>query len=113
MDLRRMGHEIQRLRKAQNMTQEELAQKSGLSPKYISALENGRKSPKLETFLQVVNTLQCDANTLLVGDLEASVRQESESVSDKLLRLPLAKQKSLMRQFNVLIEDALANNIPE
>lgn len=54
MDAKKIGAQIQQARKAAGMTQDALAQSVGLSTKYVSNLECGNKTAKLETFMPVL-----------------------------------------------------------
>ena len=64
-----------------------------LSTKYISNVECGFKTPKLNTFVSIANALQCDANLLLADVLDVTTGQESGLVSKKLLALPPEEQR--------------------
>ena len=70
MDAQKVGRRIQEARKARGLTQAELAQMVDLSTKYISNVECGFKTPKLNTFVAIANALQCDANQLLADVLD-------------------------------------------
>ena len=47
MDTGKVGKRIQEMRQLKGMTQLELAQKLGMTPKYISNIECGGKNPTL------------------------------------------------------------------
>jgi transcriptional regulator with XRE-family HTH domain len=50
MDMRKLvGSNTSRIRKEKGLTQEQLAERSGLSQQYISGLENGRRNPTILT----------------------------------------------------------------
>ncbi len=51
-----------------NYTQEQLAELSGLTPKYISDLERGKFSPSLEKIEAISKALGIDAYKLLMTD---------------------------------------------
>jgi transcriptional regulator with XRE-family HTH domain len=58
MDMRKLvGENTARIRKEKGLTQEALAEKSGLSQQYISGLENGRRNPTIVTLYEVANAL--------------------------------------------------------
>lgn len=53
-----MGYRIKDVREAQKMTQEELAEKSGVSRGTISALENGsERATSTQTLLRIAKAL--------------------------------------------------------
>lgn len=50
MDMRKLvGSNTSRIRKEKGLTQEQLAERSGLSQQYISGLENGQRNPTILT----------------------------------------------------------------
>jgi predicted transcriptional regulator len=49
--------ELKRMRKRLGITQEELAQKAGVSQAYIAKLERGQADPKLSTFSKIIHCL--------------------------------------------------------
>ena len=105
MDAQKVGRRIQEARKARGITQSELAQMVDLSTKYVSNIECGFKTPKLNTFIAIANALQCDANTLLSDVLDITTGQESGLVSKKLLNLPAEEQRRLLRVLDVMIDE--------
>ena len=105
MDAQKVGRRIQEARKTCGLTQSELSQLVNLSPKYISNIECGFKMPKLNTFVEIANALQCDANALLSDVLDITTGQESGLVSKKLLALPIEEQRRILRVLEVMIDE--------
>ena len=63
----RFGKNVVRLRQAKTLTQEMLAEKSGLSARYIQSIEAGEYFPTLPTLIKIRKTLGCDWNELFSG----------------------------------------------
>ena len=105
MDAQKVGRWIQEIRKSRGLTQLELSQMLDLSTKYISNIECGFKTPKLNTFVAIANALQCDAHLLLVDVLDVTTGQESGLVSKKLLALPPEDQRRILRVVEVMIDE--------
>ena len=58
MDMRKLvGENTARIRKERGLTQEALAEKSGLSQQYISGLENGLRNPTIVTLFELASAL--------------------------------------------------------
>lgn len=58
MDMRKLvGRNAARIRKEHGLTQEELAERSGLSQQYLSGLEQGRRNPTIVTLFEIANAL--------------------------------------------------------
>lgn len=59
MDMRKLvGDNCARIRKERGWTQEELAERSGLSQQYLSDLERGRRNPTIVTIYEIAEALQ-------------------------------------------------------
>lgn len=58
MDMRKLvGRNVQAVRHARSMTQEQLAEKSGFSQQYISELERGRRNPAIISLYELAQAL--------------------------------------------------------
>lgn len=106
VDIQKVGRRIQEVRRSRGYTQAEFAQKVDLSTKYISNVECGFKTPKLNTFVAIANALRCDANLLLSDVLDVTTQQESGLISRKLQALPPEEQRRILRVMEVMIEEA-------
>lgn len=106
MDAQKVGKRIQEVRKSRGLTQAELAQMLDLSTKYISNVECGFKTPKLNTFVSIANALQCDADMLLSDVLDVTTGQESGNISKALLALPIEEQRRILHILEVMIEES-------
>ena len=106
MDARLVGKRIQAVRSERGLTQEQLSQLVDLSPNYLSNIETGLKTPKLDTFVEIINALQCDANTLLADVVDSTTVQESGQVSKALAELPTKDQRRILKVLKVLIDEA-------
>jgi transcriptional regulator with XRE-family HTH domain len=58
MDMRKLvGANTARIRREKGLTQEALAERSGLSQQYISGLENGLRNPTIVTLYELATAL--------------------------------------------------------
>ena len=55
-----LGRKIRQYRKEAGLTQEVLAEKLGLSSKYIQFIENGRRRPSLRVVYRITKILNID-----------------------------------------------------
>lgn len=60
-----IGDQIRTLRTANNMTQKELAQKVGLTPKMISFYENAERTPPIDIVTKLVSIFNTTSDYLL------------------------------------------------
>lgn len=58
MDTKEMiGSRIREIRTKKGMTQEALAEKMGINPKFISSIERGKENPTLNTIINLADSL--------------------------------------------------------
>ena len=67
MDMNAVSRRISETRKAQNITQEDLAAKAELSPTHIGVIERAAKVPSLSTFVAIANALGIGAALDVIG----------------------------------------------
>lgn len=60
-----VGRNLKRLRKARKLTQVQLAERSGVENRHISAIERNKSKLSLATFMNLVKGLDADARDLL------------------------------------------------
>lgn len=68
-ELRRLASNLKRLREAQDLTQQELADKIGIDQKQISRIERKQTSPSLATVSRVARALGVDVTDLLAPEV--------------------------------------------
>jgi len=56
---------IKQMRKAANLTQQQLADKSGISRVTLTRIETGASNPSLESLRAIAHALGCTIDTLL------------------------------------------------
>ncbi len=87
MDIKQLiGARLKAIRTSKDMTQEELAEKVDINPKYLSSIERGKENPTLNTFIRLSNELSVDLGTIFYL-LEA----EDPNKSRKLIREKIKK----------------------
>ena len=66
MDMRKLvGRNAARIRKEKGLTQEQLAERSGLSQQYLSGLERGRRNPTIVTLYEIAIALEVAPTDLI------------------------------------------------
>jgi len=69
-DLRKIGLALKHRRHQLELSQDQLATKSGVERTYISGVENGRRNVSLDVFLRLARALDITPWTLLKSALE-------------------------------------------
>jgi transcriptional regulator with XRE-family HTH domain len=72
------GRRVRSIREAAKRTQQEVAERGGLDPKYMSVIENGSVSPTLDTIRSIARGLNVP--------IEDLVLVEGEDADGKVLR---------------------------
>jgi len=62
-----LGQNVRRRRETRDLTQEKLAEKSGLDPTYISDIDRGRRNPGIKNVARLAKALGLTTAELLVG----------------------------------------------
>jgi len=63
--LKNMGRRVGELRRLRQLTQEELAERLGLSPRYVQQIESGDANPSIRALCEVAGHLHVDFQDLL------------------------------------------------
>ena len=82
--LKEMGQRIMVRRKALRMTQEEMAEKLGVSTQMISNLELGKKAIRPDNLVRVCEVLELSADFVLTG---TNTKTAVDAVAEKLVQL--------------------------
>jgi transcriptional regulator with XRE-family HTH domain len=96
VDYKALGERIAKRRKVLNMTQDDLAEATGLSNNHISNIENNHSIPSIDTLMKVCDAIETTPNYLLLGiathtdnedDLQYQISQRIKLCDPKKLRL--------------------------
>ena len=80
MNIDSIGKNIREARLALNLRQEDLAERTDLSAKYIGMIERGEKVPALQTLIKIANCLGVSSDLLLS---EVLVADKIDTLSDE------------------------------
>ena len=100
---REFGRHVRSCRRARGLTQEQLAQLSGLSPDTIRRLEHGSFSPSLETLSKLSLGLELSLSTLF-GAFEVGERCLSRELIDLVTMMGPREQLLMLQLAPVLRE---------
>ena len=97
-----MGLRIASTRKAKNLTQEQLADLSGVSYQTISSAELDKKSLRAENIIKISQALEVSTDYLLTGD-----RNEKDylTLDGKLTAVAPDKYNRIMRIIDIILEE--------
>jgi transcriptional regulator with XRE-family HTH domain len=63
-----LGARLRELRRARALTQEELAEKAGVSPSTIVDIERGKHEPQIRTLRKLSKALETTPDKLVLGE---------------------------------------------
>lgn len=89
----RIGKQIQKLRKAKGYTQQVFAEKIGLSTNYLSDIERGKRSPKIDKLVAIINALDCCADDVFADVIRSGHKIKTSRLSERLEKLPPDEQE--------------------
>ena len=105
MNQEKIGKFIAKCRKDKKLTQEDLAQKLGITNKSVSNWENGRNMPDLSIFNEL-----CDELDITINDLLSGERLKKENYQKKLEENVIniivdekKKRKKIIKRFAILL----------
>ncbi|MCD8379432.1 MAG: helix-turn-helix domain-containing protein [Lachnospiraceae bacterium] len=90
--LRQMGKRIYDRRKQLRMTQEELAEKAGITPQTVSTAELGKKALRPENIIRICSALDISSDYLLMGKV---TNDDYAALSGKISELSSAQYRYL------------------
>lgn len=74
-----MGPQIKIARLEAKLTQDELAERIGVTPRYIMAIENEGKCPALDVWFRLIRTLHISADTIVYPE-NVSAKDDDEQL---------------------------------
>lgn len=94
MDYAKLGMRVRQQRVLNRLTQEQLAEKTGVSCSFIGHIERGEKKASVETVVALCNALDISPSVLLQDSLtdavirsQLSFNQENQDLMDNLMRV--------------------------
>ncbi|MHB1484826.1 MAG: helix-turn-helix domain-containing protein [Saccharofermentanales bacterium] len=98
IDYKQLGIRIANERKRNNLTQEQLAEKIGISSNYVSNIENNYSIPSLETLVKFCSSLNVTPDYFLIGTVFSSDEYYKDEIFNKINKCS-DKEKRLIAKF--------------
>ena len=106
---KRIGKRMKEVREKLGITQEELAERTGLTPNYISTVERGAAFPRCEKLILLLNGLETSADAVFCDVLTHSTSFKASQLSDELATLSPEAQKRIMQIVELMIRQEKEN----
>ncbi len=107
---KRIGKRIKQCREELGLTQEQFAEKTGLTPNYISTLERGASFPRCEKLITVINALETSADAIFCDVIQSPTNYQMSTLSKELADLPPESQKRILKMVELMIQQEKAAN---
>lgn len=101
-----IGGRIQELRRQKKLTQQQLAEMVGISTNYLSDLERGISSPRMDKLVAIINALGCSADELFTDVLEHRSQVQPSRLNDELAKLSPREQERAFAILDAFIRTA-------
>ena len=111
MDQIKIGRFIAERRKANNLTQLQLAEKLNITDRAVSKWENGKSLPDSSIMLELCEILKISVNDLLSGEV-VSMENYNKNSEEKLLEMVKEKQKADKRLLQMEVLAGVMAGIP-
>lgn len=99
-----LGTRMRKLRQANNVSIQKLADEIGVTRNYISQLEKGEKIPSLDTLIGIANVLKVSADELLCDYLIAENTIAPAQIHAKIALLPKPLQGHIEQLIDIEID---------
>ena len=97
-----LGLKIKKLRQANNLTQDNLAELVGCNTSHISNIENNYTKPSLNALLAIANSLNTSVDYLLSDQYENQSLALDNEISRAVSKLNLENKERLLRIIHAL-----------
>lgn len=101
-----IGKHFKQRREELGYTQEQFAEKTGLTINYISTIERGVTFPRYEKLVLLLNSLETSADAIFFDVLDYACQARASVLSEMIGELPIVEQKRILRMVEFMIEQA-------
>ncbi len=103
---KRIGKRLKQRREELGLTQEDLAEKLGLTPNYISTVERGASFPRCEKLILLLNGLETSSDAIFCDVLTHSAQTKASILSEQIAELPPEEQQRILNMVELMIKQA-------
>lgn len=78
--LNKFGQTIKNARQAIGLTQDDLAEQTGVTTRYIMAIENENKQPSMKVLFKLIRTLKISADTIFFPEIQHADKKKEHLI---------------------------------
>lgn len=105
----RIGKRIKKCREQLGLTQEQFAEKTGLTTNYISTVERGASFPRYEKLITIINGLEVSADAVFCDVVVHSTDYKATILSEKLQSLSPEAKNRILQMVDLMIRQEKEN----
>ncbi|MDO7788159.1 helix-turn-helix domain-containing protein [Desulforamulus aquiferis] len=109
IDYKKLGYRLKIAREKKKLTQEQLAEKIGVSNNYISNIERSHSIPSLETIVKICNVLDITPDYLVLDSLYTSTGYLNDEISEMLQHCSPKTIRLISKVIKAIIEENESN----
>lgn len=102
-----IGKRIQKIRREKGYTQQQFAEKIGLSTNYLSDIERGKSSARLDKLAAIINALECSADDVFADVIDCGYKVKSSRLSERLKELSSEEQEKTFAILDAFIQQSV------
>lgn len=99
-----IGKRIQKIRQAKCYTQQQFAEMIGLSTNYLSDIERGKSSARLDKLVTIINALGCSADDVFSDVIQFGYKVKSSRLAERIEMLSPEDRDVIVAILDVLIK---------
>lgn len=103
---KRIGERIKQCREKLGLTQDQFAERLGLTTNYISTVERGASFPRCEKLIAIINGLEVSADAIFCDVITHSNEYRGGQLSEELKQLPPEEQQRILEIVELMVQQA-------
>lgn len=103
---KRFGKRVKACREQLGLTQEQLAEKIGLTPNYISTVERGTAFLRYDKLIAIINGLEVSADALFCDVVEHGTEYKASQLSRLLEGVSSEEQHRILEMVELMVKQA-------
>ncbi|WP_300080748.1 helix-turn-helix transcriptional regulator [uncultured Thomasclavelia sp.] len=105
-----LGKTIRKERKERNLTQQDLADKTGISRRHIANIESGKINASFEVVLAIVKELNISLDNVIYADLNDNYKIELQKMAVQLSMCQDNQKQIALKTIDFMLSEFIAAN---
>ena len=102
IDFKKIGQRIQKYRLQKNLTQDQVAEATGISQKHLSRIEQGYHNPRFDMIIQIAKALNVPVDAFAKDLSDDNVDLFLENIRPDIEKLNVKKMEYLKKSIKLL-----------